>query len=672
MPEPSERPALATYVAGLLCVCATTGVTLALAGLVGPASGGDLTALRATAGLCTLIALMTLALPALAGWLLGHPAERFRNILTGGPPEGASGLLWWLVLALIAFAAWAGAHQSVAATYDLPEDVARIVALIALPVTWLLHRLAAKWRLSPSGLLFPMAAAATWLWLDTLPRVAPGYDAISLVALVIAWGLVFAELGARPRFRLVGAAVALLLLVDLGLSGRGARAGDQAVGRAAVTGVRVLADGDGDGFASALGGGDCDDSDPEVHPLALERVGNGVDDNCVGGDLAKAIPLPASKPKASGKRPDVVLISVDTLRADVLTERLMPALSAYAEGGRRFTRAYASASLTDLSLRSIFTGWPASDFDYVGRFRGLDRSLPDLLAQAGWQTFALHSVPKLGKLITLGFQQMDASLSQRHLDNRGHSAKQITERALGLLKQPSRKPRMLWVHYLDPHHRYLAHPGYEHLGDELAGLYHQEVAFTDAAMRPLLEWLARPEVAAKTVVVFFADHGEYLGEGGRQGHDFTLYEPVIRIPMVVRAPGLTPKAVAAPVSTLDIFPTVLELAGVTGVGPRAGLSLTGPQDPERAFLAEARASTATRPPALALRQGKWLLHCRERSQRCGLFDTIKDPLNQKNLIHAHSEQATQLRDLLAEQLDRYRNDQRYAARRAGFMKRWKR
>ncbi|HEX2882316.1 MAG TPA: sulfatase, partial [Polyangiaceae bacterium] len=456
------------------------------------------------------------------------------------------------------------------------------------------------------------------------------------------------------------------VLLAMGLGGAAVR---HPLGKPALQLLRAIGDNDADGFADWLGGGDCDDGDPTSNPLALEVVGNGRDDNCHAGDLQSAGILPASQPKAGTHRPDVVLLSIDALRADVLTPEYMPNLWRFAQRSRRYTQAYSAASFTDLSLRSLFTGWPASDFDITGVLTGMDRPLADLMSEAGWQTFALHPLPHLGELVLLGFQRVNDDPSARHRTPNGTSAPQVTALALDLLQQPSTTPRLLWTHYYEPHHRYLRHAGFERFGDSSRGRYHQEVAFVDQQLAPLLEWLARPEVAEHTVVILFADHGEYLGErGGRSGHDLTLFQPVLRVPLLVSAPDVPAATIDTPVSLLDVFPTVLNLAGISGVEPRAGFDLLHPPA-HRVLLAEARDSRGGA-PSIALRAEGKLLYCVESSNHCELCDERMDPECRHPDVSPGRLTREPLYLEMSLLLDSYRNDARHRARKEAFGARW--
>jgi hypothetical protein len=169
------------------------------------------------------------------------------------------------------------------------------------------------------------------------------------------------------------------------------------------------------------------------------------------------------------------------------------------------------------------------------------------------------------------------------------------------------------------------------------------------------------------VVAIFADHGEHLGEHGRSGHGMTLDDALVRVPLVLRAPGLEGGVEDAPVSLVDLFPTILELCGVAGVKARAGLSLVGPVPRGRLLLSESRASTGG-PAYVALRQDEACLHCDELAQLCTRCDLAAHPL--ASLATPGSGAQAALGASLGLLLDHYRNDRRQAARREAFFERW--
>jgi arylsulfatase A-like enzyme len=121
----------------------------------------------------------------------------------------------------------------------------------------------------------------------------------------------------------------------------------------------------------------------------------------------------------------------------------------------------------------------------------------------------------------------------------------------------------------------------------MAGTYDATLADLDELFRELVEWLARRGIEEDTIVILTSDHGEHLGEHHHMDHQYSLYQDLLRVPLVVRAPGrLAPGRDARPVMNFDLFPTLLELTGVE-VEPQdsRAVSLLAPLD-QRPRLAE--------------------------------------------------------------------------------------
>jgi hypothetical protein len=629
-------------------------------------------------GFVIAITIVLILPPALLGYLLRRPWI-WLDILTGGKPsETPTRRRWmWFVLFPVGPAAayWITLGQA-RGRLDLPVDTAILAAAGGgLAFAWLLHAIIPRLTsgLSRLGAVPLSLAVATTLfaaWFVPLPRVAAEWIGPAFPLVVVGAALVVAATArAVPESkRRIGLIVGFVLTAGfLGAAWLGpvAAATSPSTSLVALRAARWLADRDGDGFSSLFGGGDCDDSDAGVHPFAIELVGNQRDDNCLSGDLETPAALPESHPAttASSERPDVVLITIDAFRADRFTAELTPNLWAYGEQGLVFARAYAAAPFTNFSLTALFTGWPPLDFDFHSELVGLDRPLASLFSDAGWQTYGLHSLTDFDDSLVDGFQFMSAQLSELHATPIGSSAAELCESALELLASPGDgSPRFLWLHLLDPHLQYLPHAGFEELGNSLAGRYGQEVAFTDAALGPLLDWLSRPEIAARTVVAITADHGEYLGEqGGRVGHGNSLYEEVLHVPLILRAPGTERGARDESVGLVDILPTMLELAGIAGVEPRAGHSLLRPPPENRALLGVG-SPFGGGPLPLSIRRGRWFLNCYPADQRCELFNLEADPTALVDVSSDEPEQLAEIRAELHRLIDRYHNDARIRAR----------
>ncbi len=295
---------------------------------------------------------------------------------------------------------------------------------------------------------------------------------------------------------------------------------------------------------------------------------------------------------------NLVLIVVDTLRADRLgcygAEReTSPAIDALARESVRFERAYATAPWTKPSVASILSGLLPARHGARGILTVLpDRvdTLAEILSRHGFATAGIVSHSILAE--KMGFAQGYTSYDSHHA--RGHafaSTRGVTQRASAKLESLSARDRrfFLFVHYFDHHYDYLRHPEigfaqaragrldgtqsiqrlramrHDLSPEELAHLrdrYDEEIRYTDAGVGELLERLRALGRDRDTLVVFTADHGEEFLEHGWIGHTRTLYEELIRVPLLIRGPDLEPGRVSRPVSLASLTPTLLDLLGL--------------------------------------------------------------------------------------------------------------
>ncbi|MBU1429220.1 sulfatase-like hydrolase/transferase, partial [Myxococcota bacterium] len=239
-------------------------------------------------------------------------------------------------------------------------------------------------------------------------------------------------------------------------------------------------DRDLDGYAALFGGGDCDDEDPSVHPGAVEIPRNGVDDDCFDGDSPGAAPqAPPAAPLGRQhlrRRPNVILITIDSLRADHVGflgyERpTTPHLDAYAARGVRFARAYAQAPQTKASVPSIFTGRYFSEVDRSpdlwARVHDENHTLAEAARDAGYFTAGVPShrffLPNYG--LNQGFQRWDLTIVERYGQQIPHviADEEVIDRAIDFLKSDDAQkgPFFLWIHCFNPHHFYQKHEKYD-------------------------------------------------------------------------------------------------------------------------------------------------------------------------------------------------------------------
>ncbi len=343
--------------------------------------------------------------------------------------------------------------------------------------------------------------------------------------------------------------------------------------------------------------------------------------------LAGLLACAPAAPRPAG--PSVLIVAVDTLRADALGSHgapgdPTPALDALARRGTRFSEARAHAPWTLPSFASLFTSRPPHRHGAGGRlgaFQALSadaRTLAEVFQDAGYRTGAVTNVDFLtAPFGTLqGFQHQDALAPQ---DNRSaRDARATTDAAIAWLHGVGDAPFLALVHYFDPHavyapppdeRRRFARPGDAESGwtfgtrEEVVGhrtgrlavdaelmerahaLYRGEVAHVDAQVARLLAEVEALGRGDDLVVVLTSDHGEEFFDHGGWEHGHTLHDELLRVPLVLAGPGVPAGAVRAdPVGLIDVAPTLCRLAGLEVSPAFLGRDLLD-EGPERAHLA---------------------------------------------------------------------------------------
>ncbi len=316
-----------------------------------------------------------------------------------------------------------------------------------------------------------------------------------------------------------------------------------------------------------------------------------------------------------------------------------------------FERAHSVASWTLPSVVSILTSLYPSAHGCQGDRSALASeyaTLAEHLAAAGFRTAAVTSHVYLAKKYGLnqGFQSYDDSLVEK-TRSKSHatiSSPAITEKALAWLDGREHEAKderwFLWLHYFDPHSQYMPHPEtIQPFGPSMIDHYDGEIAFTDLHLGRVFDRLRELGLADDTLVVLISDHGEEFKDHGGGGHRATLYEEVLRVPLIVRAPGFVPRRVAEPVGNLDVLPTICELLDLAPPARIQGESLVPlmrglPAEP-RTHLAEMRNNNKKDWDGLV--EGKYKLLHDVTADRMLLFDLEADPLEQTDVAASHPE-----------------------------------
>lgn len=436
------------------------------------------------------------------------------------------------------------------------------------------------------------------------------------------------------------------------------------VARRAYEAAVRLGDRDGDGFASILAYGDLDDRDPNVNPMASEIAGNGIDDNCIGGDLAveptAAAPGAVAAP-VHGKR--FVLIAIDTLRADRMSlygygRPTTPQIDEYARSGLVFDRCYSAGTNTAVAFSAMQT----SAFR-AAVFEPEQTRLFPTLEKAGYTTGqinavrediwlrAKHTSTPYRRVILDGIHDFPHEIGDEFWD-----ADRVTDAAIEYLSAlPSDAPSATWVHYFDPHtpRRKMAPFDY---GDSASDKYDTEVAFADREVGRLLDWMTASGMMKDTIVVLVADHGEAFLEHGMDFHGNRPYAEQIHIPLVVWAPGLAAGRSPSPVSIVDIAPTVFDFLGLGPMPGAAGRSLFTEVSADRPIFSETPFNIVDGPfHAYAVTQNGWKLIYDAVGDTTELYDLERDPRELHNLADSEPERTATMRATLAHWLDTTRS-----------------
>jgi arylsulfatase A-like enzyme/Tfp pilus assembly protein PilF len=293
---------------------------------------------------------------------------------------------------------------------------------------------------------------------------------------------------------------------------------------------------------------------------------------------------------------NVLLITIDTLRADRVgafggPAGLTPSLDRLASEGVRLTRAYTAAPLTLPAHASILTATspPVHGLRTNGLFR-LGPAIPTLatvLKGAGYRTGAFVGSFVLDARFGLnrGFDEYDDRYGEKRAGDPAEGAErrgeEVVKPALAWInatasaQSPAASPQPLaptpwfaWVHLYDPHEPYRAPEPYASQHQP----YDAEVAYADATVGRLLAGLPQGALD-RTVIMVAADHGESLGEHGERSHGVFIYDVTMRVPWIIRTPGLRHGVSDALVRLIDLAPTILDLVGVAGQPEFEGRSL---------------------------------------------------------------------------------------------------
>lgn len=381
--------------------------------------------------------------------------------------------------------------------------------------------------------------------------------------------------------------------------------------------------------------------------------------------------------RTHGEQPKtVILIVLDTVgyQGVLAHKNQAPFMTSLADRSANFSRAFSTAPWTKPSIASILTArlpvghgvqQPAS------RIAPHALTMAEYFSQHGFATAGFVSHIFLGPKTDYrrGFETYQRTKFVGHVHDSITSA-QVTDMGLAWLKQSRREGEdaFLFLHYFDPHYNYKHHPAFSQtdwysgkLSDSMKygefkerasslspddlryirGLYGEEVLETDAELQRLFDGLSSLGLGKDLIVVVTGDHGEAFREHNHMGHGHYLYNELVHVPLVVFAPNLvTPQEIREPVSTMDVFPTLIDLLGM----PKPAQSFDGLSFAP--LLHESSQEPVARAPLFEVEyhnrrvgvvRWPWKIIFDRDSGQYEVFDLERDPREERNLSEATGE-----------------------------------
>lgn len=370
------------------------------------------------------------------------------------------------------------------------------------------------------------------------------------------------------------------------------------------------------------------------------------------------------------EKPNVILITLDTLRADHLacygySDVRTPNLDSLARRGVLFEQAATNSPLTLPAHCSILTGmYPTYHGVRINGNTALNEeqmTIAEVLSAQGYQCGAFIGAFVLDGRWGLkqGFQHYDDQFDlkkYKHIDLGAvqRPGNEVIDAALDWLEEQKSTPFFAWIHLYDPHTPYEPPEPYlsEYGPRGLAGLYDGEIAFMDEQIGRCLSWLENNGLDESTILILVGDHGEGLGSHGEGTHGYFIYDYAVHVPLIIVTPfeGLRGVRVSSQVRVVDIFPTLMEIAAVTPPAETHGRSLLPlmfrPQKEENGF-----AYAESMSPNLQF--GWSSIHSLRTTQykyidtpKAELFDLTRDPGEQTNLLRQYPDIAREMKDTL--------------------------
>lgn len=553
--------------------------------------------------------------------------------------------------------------------------------LICCWVVWRLARASMNALLRAAWLALIVGIISAAYYIDSRIEVQQYefslHRAMFLVEVTLAMALVVSAQGLFPRQvrlnRIALFCVAVLVCAAIGFTfvhfNRNQNLKTQVFYRSTITKqffklTQWALDFDRDGYSAVLGGGDADDRRADINPGQIEIPGDGIDNNCIGGDLSREDAgewlgeqrslNTAANPGAH--RFNVLYVFVDTVRADHLSvygypRNTTPNLSNLAERASVFENAFTPSPSTYQAVPKFMQSsyWDAHLETWT-----------EVLARAGYETVLFPG----RRAATLYRRIKDpAMISSARTGNFAASVDAVIDR---FSKAQPDRPLCAYLYAFEPHMPYKLRRDF-YFGPAMADLYDGEIAYADSQLGRLFNWLEQSGKMNDTMIVIMSDHGESLGERGVRKHNAQLYNEQMHVPAIIYVPGLAPRRVSDYVSTIDLGSTILNAVGVACPKEYAGASLlplmrgdafTAPpvygehwQRNDSPFFSPEHDVDPEIHKYLVITQDGFKLIYNQNAYCFELFNLRDDPKEQHNLYDRMPEKSAELKRLLGRFVD---------------------
>lgn len=388
---------------------------------------------------------------------------------------------------------------------------------------------------------------------------------------------------------------------------------------------------------------------------------------------------------ASGiHKPHILFILIDTLRADHLgcygySRKTSTTLDAIAKHGILFANVYTVAPWTNPTVASLFTGrFPQAIFPPALRAEAVRQALPreldtlaELLKANGYKTIALVDHPGISPQFQYdqGFQVFVELFEKGNSPKLSGTESEFVLKEFGDQLDAAKGSRIfVYLHLVYPHQPYIPPapynkmfgPGFKNVdrGEKqgIINMYDGEIRQTDDVIEKIQQSLRIRKLADETYTIITSDHGEGFWEHGQFEHGNSFFNELLHIPLIIAPPeghGVSPLQISEPVSNIDLFPTILELAQVTPPKETQGQSLLrylrGNEDPRRSdfIFSESLHSVDINAAACLKQNMKYIYQPNVTFRPHHLYDVLADPRERNNLARWGRDYSTLQDRLLA-------------------------